>query len=1782
MRKLVSILCSITILLVSVLNLTFIQTFASAEGAVKSSPALYKFTDKTETETLLSQNRITAFNGNTVFEYDEQMHALKVSPRDITATKACQFTLNMLNKTTNVSDYPVIAIKLKANNASRNTCGIWPGTKVDGRSIYSCGDVCNSYNRTGTWEILMYDGTNSGKAGYEGLWDSIIVRLMSDAETPNENDYTWIEWIGVFASVDDVYAYDPDMAPTPFFYDFSNETDGKTLINDGRIVNDAGTTVAYDTDESAVKVTSTGTNANRFRIPAGNSAVKVSDYPVMAMMVKFTVDNVKFGGIAAGCNHGLGGSIYGSGYVATDIYKNGGYQLVVFDGTDFNTKYSGTWNAMLVALAANGTQTTTDLACWIKWVGVFDSTDSAYAYADTPSAFYYDFSDEGDTNGFINSKRVVAESNTFVQYNSDEAALEVLPTNNGTACNHRVALWTSDGTKTSVSDYPVMAIMIKPKNADKAFGGIAAGTKRSSSGVFASGFQKTNVAFDDGWQIILYDGSANAPENYSGLWSAMLLNLTNDNVATDEQDGWYIKWAGVFKSAADAKTFAAGIDTEFFYDFSEKNTTDSLISKGKVNVSGSNVSLSYDSTEGALKAEPKTAGKGNHQVRMDPIGGNTSVKVDEYPVVAFKIKFNNTGTPEFGGINVGTNKATRPNGNTSGYFSNEQLKNETKTGEWQLFVWDGTGKVYNASDNSTIASFCGTYEGVIWLLTKNGATTTENDISWIQWAGAFKTAADAEAYYNLTTKSDGGGNQEPEDPVTPPVIDEPEDDSSISPFLYNFKEEDKTNELLSSGYVGAGDCKNIVLEYDKTESALKISPKDYTAADAARFELRSSDTSIEVSEYPVIAIKIKTKNTDRNFGGIWPGTLNNGTSSKYKAKDVCQLYNRTGDWELLIYDGTNSTDQYYIGQWYGILVRLMANNVTPTENDVCWIEWAGVFKTAEDAENYYLKSCNSLGYENSLIGDGSGKDAPSGYFYNFTDRATTESLIKGNNGVHLIHNDGSNTVFSYDPTLSALKIQPKNLTTERAGRLILESADPNVSTEDYPIYALKIKVNTVDNGFAGMWAGTKNSGEKTIYSGPELLDQSTHATTGEWQLIILNCEGNKGFAGEWKAMLFRMLNDSVLPQEGEAYWIQWAGAFKTVEDVYAYADMAMPTDEEENTHPFFYDFSNKVNTNIWLGNGKVRVENDSNTALSYDESEQALKLGTVDTVNKKAGRVQILANATVNVADYPVMAVMIKINSNRPIGGLLPGTERNDGDSKFKITNITVNQSKTTDWQLLVFDGTDFENEYYTGQWFGFLLRLMGENAVPTENDYAFIKWAGAFRTVEEAYSLAGMTVPKQVEDDSPSTFFYNFSDEWDTVGYIENNAVSVDESNSKLSYSTQEKALKIEPSNYTDSNANVLVMYNRGDTINVSDYPVVALKVKVKNEKSVLNSIWAGTNSKYKTKFRTQLPIDQYELTDDWQYMVIDATGYEVYNDAYTGTWFGLIFKLMDVNITPTKDDVFYIQWAGVFADADAAYDYAGIENPNKNTPSDPDGKAPTKFFWDLTKSAVITNHVTTVGDTATEYDFAANAMKVTVTDTNYDGAVVTTPGRFILGEKIPVTEEIKATDYPYIAMRVKLPKETTNGGWAYFRTTYSVEKYLSGDMDASDCAVKLLDYDATSEWQTVIIDCTADPTSAFFFDGNWSALIFDTVSSATALEGDSVYVKWAGAFASESDITDYIQTTEGSSVKKTDTVVETPEKSGLSVPAVIGIVVAAVAVIGGVAFGAVFFIRKRRITLG
>lgn len=742
---------------------------------------------------------------------------------------------------------------------------------------------------------------------------------------------------------------------------------------------------------------------------------------------------------------------------------------------------------------------------------------------------------------------------------------------------------------------------------------------------------------------------------------------------------------GIFTQNVSAE--AEATEERFFHSFA--TAEDYNASKKYVNPNGTNITLSYDESEGALKAVPTTPGKANHQVRIDPAQGNTAIDVADYPVIAFKIKFNNVRTPAFGGVNIGTNKTTRPSGNTGGYFSYEKLGGSAKTCDWQLVVYDGKNDVWKAEGDAN-GQFCGKFEGLICLLTANGQTTTADDIFWIEWAGAFKTVDEVYALEN--------------EMVTP------------TPFLYDFEDETTTNNLINSGVVG-NNGSGLSRGYDATEKALKLTP---TGTTTNQFVFLAEANAASVADYPVIAMKVKFEDPSVNFAGIWPGT-NRASGSKYASGQFATATFETGNYQIVIFDGTElaKTSTTYTGTWFGLLGRLAADNTTLTAEQGCYVQWAGAFKTIADA----------YAYDN---------DIPSPYFYNFEDEKETDNLL---NKSKVVSNESSGISFNYDSNEKALKLTPSGTT---ANKFVFLSKTTEAAVEKYPVMAIKVKFADPSINFAGIWAGTnRTSGSK--YAGSPLATNTVE--TGDWQLIVF--DGSKKifpdtnsqnvYTGTWYGMFCRLASDGTTLNANQGCWVQWAGVFESVQDAYAY-------DKQVET-PIFYDYTTTENYN----SSKARLT-ATNLEYTFSEEYSALKVtaSNIGAVQHRltVGQLGNVDNASKRISsiDYPVVAVKIRTNEETNIT-CWSGIRKNNSSgvkqgSDYRETDkVTAAAKSTDDWKILTFNYNDILNNYTTGSgyasyyWAGFFLLLTPDNTATTATQEWDIQWFGIFDS--EASALA-------------------------------------------------------------------------------------------------------------------------------------------------------------------------------------------------------------------------------------------------------------------------------------------------------------------------------------------------------------------------------------------------------------------------------------------------------------
>ncbi|MBQ3057744.1 MAG: hypothetical protein IJD00_02195, partial [Clostridia bacterium] len=572
MKKLLAILCAVA--LVATCCAVSFTAFADESATATESPLLYNFTDKATTEKLISLGKIGVNNNNSALSYDETVGALKIQPKTIGGTNANQFAAFANNSTTNVTDYPVLAIKVKLNDPTKNFGAMFGGMNNNGStSKFKTADLLKydgfTWNASGDWQILIYDGTKTTDTYYKGQWYGMLFYFMGNNVGATESDYGWIEWVGTFKTVDDVYSYD-GKTPSAFFYDFTSETETNNLISDGRVANNSGIAeIKYDTEKGALKVTA-GTAESTFRINSNHTAAKVSKYPVFAMKVRFSDKNVNFGGIAPGCEDGNSlTSQFSNGYMCTDTVETGAYQLIVYDGTELSkatsTTYSGYWVGLLPKLAANQ-------VCWIEWAGVFKTVADAYAQdADCASPFFYNFEDEEDVNALKNAGKLQTPNNSKLTISYENGALK-LSTNTTGKSNNQFGVYPT--VTTSATEYPVIAMKVKFTNQNAPqFGWINAGTNSRPTSVTGTWPSQLTYNYNDAtfnntaskdpngdWQIIVWDGSQVAyntatgkgNQYYCGNHAGVLFSMTDTTTAaTVGVDNFYIQWAGAFKTVED-------------------------------------------------------------------------------------------------------------------------------------------------------------------------------------------------------------------------------------------------------------------------------------------------------------------------------------------------------------------------------------------------------------------------------------------------------------------------------------------------------------------------------------------------------------------------------------------------------------------------------------------------------------------------------------------------------------------------------------------------------------------------------------------------------------------------------------------------------------------------------------------------------------------------------------------------------------------------------------------------------------------------------------------------------------------------------------------------------------------------------------------------------------------------------------------------------------------------------------------------------------------------------
>ncbi|MBQ5841488.1 MAG: hypothetical protein IIW40_05980 [Clostridia bacterium] len=476
-----------------------------------------------------------------------------------------------------------------------------------------------TYQGTTDWQLVVWDCTKL--LGTEDAWTpaeenkplewcGVRLELFQwNAGCTPGTDVFWMKWCGVFSNLEDAYAYAgipmaseeeevKKTKPSGAFIDYSLPTPTGILgyVSDGAYK--GCHTREYDAAEQAWKMTAYTDNLD-------NGTVNQAQYGQRAytLSAKFTspfqyVEGkylyvgvmVKLGDTALTAFtptvKGYIGTTWVNGTLVKGYENTTDWQLLIFKWNKTDATMASTaayWNYMFISL--NGEASTTlETYYHIKWAGVFDSVPAIYTYADmeipvgadlgTTAGAFANF--EGNNPIAVNGQTVSNQNSSpaLVPDDGTVGGVTVLPANTtqGNKVTMSVAYTNghANGRK-NVATCPVFAAYVKPNTVN--------GNYQFEVYATTNGAQKTTTtpkAYDttkDGWQLIWWDSNTDAwtatqtgaaegtnpitSVNSGAQYHTVYMYLKHGALATDENDGVVVKWAGVFASVADAQAQAA-------------------------------------------------------------------------------------------------------------------------------------------------------------------------------------------------------------------------------------------------------------------------------------------------------------------------------------------------------------------------------------------------------------------------------------------------------------------------------------------------------------------------------------------------------------------------------------------------------------------------------------------------------------------------------------------------------------------------------------------------------------------------------------------------------------------------------------------------------------------------------------------------------------------------------------------------------------------------------------------------------------------------------------------------------------------------------------------------------------------------------------------------------------------------------------------------------------------------------------------------------------------------
>ena len=790
----------------------------------------------------------------------------------------------------------------------------------------------------------------------------------------------------------------------------------------------------------------------------------------------------------------------------------------------------------------------------------------------------------------------------------------------------------------------------------------------------------------------------------------------------------------------------------------------------------------------------------------------------------------------------------------------------------------------------------------------------------------------------------------------------------------------------------------------------------------------------------------------------------------------------------------------------------------------------------------------------------------------------------------------------------------------------------------YHTLAIKVKLSNRDTEFqnAEMYVndGAAASSANTLRELPII---PSYAHTNDWQILLIDIS-EANYDATLKAIAQKNIEDTTVSHwwgtrltlgavgTTDPIYVAWVGIFENDGRALAYhaeTDAATSTD-------WLFDFSSQAKyddiRDFGVGGNTERprtLVNENNNAdstkystVAFDTTNQALKVTANGNAPVKLDLQCLDWRSGLDYKNTTTLAMKVKLRDTSAVfqsGGIFvnDGAASSSANTKHEVA-ATPDYAKTTDWQLVVID-IDPRNWEQPLKNIETLNNAAGTSSVfwraqvgLAQAGYTgavYLEWIGYFTSESDAIAQYLKTTPgvdlttvklSAVPTPKPkhTSFFYDFSGPALYQENIDNARVAVNyDPDCSIEYDADQQALKLTPDG---SKPPYLELMSNDRVYNINAGYVLAVKVKItsklasfqsarmyaKDDASVDKTIGGNDSIDEPGRIKDLRSYPSYTNTVGWQLLLVDLSDANRFENLAnkTGVWYGTRLTL---SATAAAGPI-YVAWAGVFDNKEAAqayFDYTTKDNDDSTfeDQDDPSGvDAPTPLFWSFfTKPGV--SQVMSNGDTVLDFDSSEHAMVVEAKDTNKDGVTATTPGDIVLGAIVSIEKGLTMEDYPIFALRVKLSRDEIIGGMMNVVSAGSRESAGDGMIDSFEVDIDTMNYQPTTEWQTIVIDYRENLTAAFFSGGDWQSINLHLLDENQTLPGDKVLVQWAGAFASKADLNNYLIAVGQYEGEDDPENPDDPSDSPKTGDTVADIALAVVFLV--TAAGATLYVRKRRV---